>query len=478
VTDGSSTRLQFLRKPQPIDEFVAETSLMIGAVVKSTFGGRFVHEIAGVKPVRDWLLKNVFLARTICFIVGAPGGGKTFLTLDWVMSMVWAAVDPAAPKEWFGRKVKPSGVIYIAGEGQEDFTIRMQGWLLSKGLPLTTRLPLYLIPKAVDLRSNDEAAKKLIAEVGDVTKVMQAEWGCSPAVIIVDTFNKALAGGDDTKSEHVGTLFKHAELIRDATGASVIPIHHTAKNSKTKGPRGHSSITGDNDAEIFVEKGEGGAPNTWTITRCKGAPVGDSHEFRLRRIPIGKDEDREDITTCIVAPGGKVESFDAADMRAGEEAARTGKPNMTADGRFILPTNAMTAMRVLHRLVEVERAKPDRAMPPIEARVPYGHVAVTQEQWFDEITRSMPGYIALKEDGSNKAEVDKHRDKCRKARDAAAQKFEQKGLVGLDQGWIWRTTRRVAGIDRPEVDRYAPKASGPSDDEMGLDADAENLLMK
>lgn len=444
---------------------------MLGPLIRSSFNGRFVHEFAGIKPHRDWLLKNVFLARSFCLVVGAPASGKSFLMLDLAMLMALACVDPTSPKEWFGRKFKTCGVIYIAGEGQEDFIVRIQAWFLSRGLPLDTRLPFYLIPKAIDLRTSDESAKKLIAEIADVSKVMEVEWGAKPSVIIVDTFNKALAGGDDTKPEHVGALIRNCDMIREHTGAAVWAVHHTAKNSKTHSPRGHGSVTGDNDGEIFVEGPDGEAPNTWMVERAKGAPRGDSHEFRLRSIAVGLDEERDEITSCYIAPGAKVHSAEDLRMRDAAEAARTGKPNMTADGRYILQTNALTCMRVLDRLVRAEKAKPDRAMPLPDVRVPYDHIGVSLEQWFDEIVRSMPGYVEPMADEANRAAVDKHRDKCRKARDAAAQKFEQKGLAGVDRGWIWRTTRRVAGVDRSEADEYAPKPSGQTAEQLGITAD-------
>ena len=466
-------------RAQPVEQFAAEVGPNIGPQIKSEFRGRFIHEFASLKPFRDWLLKGVFLAKTFCLVIGAPGSGKSFLALDLALTMALAAVDPTAPREWFGRRIKPCGVIYLAAEGGDDFTIRVQAWLLAKGLPADFKLPMFLIPTAVDLRSSEDNARKLSTEINNVAQVMRLQFNCDVGVLFIDTFNRVLAGGDDTSPEHVGRLIRNFDILREATGAAVIAIHHTSKNSKTNDPRGHSSIRADNDGEIFVTKGEQGAPNCWTVTRAKGAPGGDRFEYRLRSLIVGRDEnEREEITSCIVAPGGMVASQEAFEQRDAAEAARTGRPNMTLDGRYILPTVALNAMRALDKLVKAEAAKanaldknghPLRLLPPDDVRVPHGAVAVKAEDWFEEIVRTRPDYIEPTD--TNKAEVAKLRDRARQTRNGAVEKFTEKGLVGVDKGWIWRTGRRVAGVDRPERDEFAPRKSGPTPEQLGITDD-------
>ena len=295
--------LPFGFRAQTGEEFEAETVAMLGSTVRSGYGGRFSHEFTGGVPKRDWLLKNVFYARSFCLIIGEPGSGKSFLALDLALSMALAVVDPTAPREWFGRKFKPCGVIYIAAEGQEDFIIRIHAWFRNRGLPANTQIPFYLIPKAVDLRTSSEAAEKLVSEFADVAAVMRAQWGCEIGVAFADTFNRMLAGGDDSKPEHVGALIRNCDMIRAEAGLAVFAVHHTAKNSTNRTPRGHGSITGDNDGEIFVTAAAEGAPNSWTVTRAKGAARGDRFEFRLRPVEIGRDEDHE--ADCAAARTGR-----------------------------------------------------------------------------------------------------------------------------------------------------------------------------
>ena len=400
----------------------------------SKFGGKFVYELTGIKPVRDWLLKSVFLARTFFLIVGEAGCGKSFLALDFVMQRALAVVDRNAPREWFGRKVKPGATVYIAAEGQEDFVIRIHAWYAAKGLAPETKIPVYLIPTTVDLRSSDADAKKLIEEIKAIQEVCRREFQCDVDLTVVDTFNRALAGGDDSKPDHVGALIRNCSTVREATGVAVCAIHHTPRGASRA--RGHSSVTADNDGEIFVSPAQNGAPNEWVVTRSKASAKGDRHEFRLRSVEVGRDEDMEPVTSCFVAPGAHEGSIEGAEMRDAALAAQTRKPTMTADGRSILGGNLTIVMRALHELIEREGE-----MPLPDVRAPHGRKVSTLKKWLDEIVRAMPG------DDKDDA---KFRDKCRKARDAGAVALRNRGIIGMDGDHVWRTSKRVAMVDKPE----------------------------
>jgi hypothetical protein len=83
-------------------------------------------------------------------------------------------------------------------------------------------------------------------------------------------------------------------------------------------------------------------------------------------------------------------------------------------------------------------------------RAPHGRNVTTQKAWLDEVVRAIPGDD--KEDA-------KFRDKCRKARDAGAILLRNRGIIGMDGDYVWRTSKRVAMIDKPE----APEPERPSE---------------
>jgi hypothetical protein len=443
-------------------EFAAESAAYFAPPpLVSKFNGFFVHERVGTPPKREWILKNVFLAKTFFLIVGQPGCGKSFLALDFAMARAIAAVDPSRPQEWCGRKFKPGATVYIAGEGQDDFLIRQYAWLDHNAVPRETRLPIFVIPTAVDLRSSDEIAKALIAEIKAVDAICQSEFNCTVDLCIVDTFNKSLAGGDDAKPEHVGAFIRHAALIREETGCAVGAIHHTPLGAQRA--RGHGSITADNDGEIFVSPAEDGAPNNWKITRNKAGPSGARFDFRLTKQVVGRDEDGDEISSCVCRFVGAEASIEDSEMRDAAMMYKTGKPTVTADGRAILGGNLTLALRALQSCID-ERG---RQAPP-NIRAPHARLCVTETEWLDEICRIRPGY-----DENDP----KSKDAARKMRDNASTAAQNRGLIGADNKWVWRTERRVASIDRPQFSEHsAPfsKSGGrnsANDDKNSIDID-------
>ena len=408
----------------------------------SKFGGAFVHEIAGQKKTRDWLIKGAVLAKTFSLIIGAPGCGKSFLILDYALTAALCAVRPEMKPEWFGRKIKPCGVVYVSAEGQEDFVFRIQAWLEDNRVD-ANKLPFYLIPTAVDLCTTTEGARSLAEEIKTKSQEAEAEFGVPFSVVIIDTVSRALAGGDENSPAAMGAFVKNCGAIKDQCGIAVIGIHHTPMGSDRA--RGHSSLHGATDAEIIVTKAEDGQPNRWKIGRSKCGPTGAYHEFRLRRHDLGTDEDGDPVTSCVVSWLGGEPSHEEAELRDNAELRKTGKPQFTPDGRAILGDNLTASMQALQNALDKQGE-----FPPHDIRAPHGRVAVKLKTWLEEMVRLLPGDD--KEDA-------KFRDRCRKARDAASLRLHSRGIIGLDGDWVWRTERRIASVDKPDFSAAEPQSS-------------------
>jgi hypothetical protein len=92
-------------------------------------------------------------------------------------------------------------------------------------------------------------------------------------------------------------------------------------------------------------------------------------------------------------------------------------------------------------LAAVRAAHPDRRLDALmierlRQRPHHGRQIVAQ--WLDEIVRGMPG---------EEKDTPKFRDRCRKARDAAALRLRSRGVIGMDGDYVWRTNRRIASVD-------------------------------
>ena len=62
------------------------------------------------RPPRQWLIPAILPKEGIALLYGPPGCGKSFLTMNWSLSI-------ASGRQWLGHPVLQGPVAYIAGEG-------------------------------------------------------------------------------------------------------------------------------------------------------------------------------------------------------------------------------------------------------------------------------------------------------------------------------------------------------------------------
>ncbi len=283
---------------QPFDDFEREALALMRPPFKSAFGATWMHDVGASKPTRNWLVKNLILAKSFGIIYGPPGSGKSFLTSDLMLS---AAVNGMADQQetWFGYRLRKFGVIYIVAEGREDFEIRLHAWRAENNIPRDVVVPFVFLPTSIDMRSSDADTMKLAAEIKALDVQMRERCGVGVGAVVIDTVARALAGGNENASEVMGGFVINCGKLQDAVGAAVIGVHHGGKEGG-KGPRGHEALHGAADFEIEVAPAADGNPNAWSLRKLKAGPAGANHRFRLKQLRVGVDEDGDPITSCVV----------------------------------------------------------------------------------------------------------------------------------------------------------------------------------
>lgn len=259
---------------------------------RSRFRAVWFRDIDQKPPEREWIVKGVLPSRGFSLVYGEPGCGKSFLMLDMGLMTALAARE-AAEHYWFGHRIKPAGVIYIAGEGQDDFKLRMQAWRQRREILPGEDLPFVLLPTRIDLRTRDGEVKPLIDEI----KAHAASMRAGQLLVVVDTVSRALAAGDENSPVDMGGFVENCGVIERETLAQVAGVHHVPKGGTT--PRGHGSLLGAVDIAIDVVKPEEGN-NSWSVRKSKVGPEGGSHAFSLDSVELGIDRDGDAITTCVV----------------------------------------------------------------------------------------------------------------------------------------------------------------------------------
>jgi putative DNA primase/helicase len=327
-------------------------------------------------PSRDYFLKGLISPGEMSIWVGAPKCGKSFLLL-------YVAYMLSLGRSVFGRRVKPTKVLYVAAEGEGGIAKRVRA-LRNKYGPSAN---FHFIAQPIDLLRNG----------GHKLEVIDAATAVGAQLIVVDTLNRALAGGDENSPQDMGTFVTNASDIKHHTGAHVAIIHHGTKASNGSTPRGHGSLEGADDALIEVAKLEDGS-RVATVIHTKDDADGMRWGFKLDVVELGTDDDGDPITTLIV-----VES-------AGPPDRNERKPKPSADQQV--------ALQCLERVMRDEATT---------ATVGDNHEArpvVTEIAWRRE-------YYSVAKPGETQ---DSKSQAFRRAVDG----LQAKGIIASQDGFVWR----------------------------------------
>lgn len=188
-------------------------------------------------PLRfDWLIEDMLEIGTLALLVGEEGSFKSFIAIDMALCV-------ATGRPWHEHKVKQGAVLYVPGEGRQGVIRRMWAWCDQYGCSPEN---LYVADRPMNLL-NQEDVKSVQLALSE-----RDDW----ALIVLDTLNRNLSGGDENSSQVMGAAVGSADLLRECTRATILLIHHTPLEGRSKGnirPRGHSLLAAAADT-IFTTR--------------------------------------------------------------------------------------------------------------------------------------------------------------------------------------------------------------------------------
>jgi hypothetical protein len=267
-------------------ERVAETELR-----KQKF--KFLTPGQLVKQQRvGWRVLDVIPKKGLVVMWGAPGSGKSFAAFD-----IGASI--ARGIKYHGKRTKQGLVLIIAAEG--DLTSRTMAYMNEHGLKDGELDNLLVMQRSVNMLDRDADMLDLLETINEIVD----STGKELALLVVDTLNRVMPGGNENASEDMGAVISNAKLIEDAFKCAVMFVHHSGKD-ETKGSRGHSSLKGAMDAEISIIRNED--IRTFRIEKQKeGMDYYDLFNFKLKTVDLGAmrdfDEDaelHERLTSCVI----------------------------------------------------------------------------------------------------------------------------------------------------------------------------------
>ena len=187
-----------------------------------------IYDLPPPKPlIHAWLYRE-----TLAVLYGPPKKGKTFVAIDIAMAV-------ATGSGWAGGDVEAGNVLYCLGEGLSGLGRRMKAWRTHHHIDEKANL---WITGSVPQLSSPEDVAQLLNDLGDIR----------PDLIVIDTLARAAIGVEENSSKEMGMVIAGAELIKEHTGACVLLVHHTGKDTE-RGLRGSSALAGAIDSGIQVE---------------------------------------------------------------------------------------------------------------------------------------------------------------------------------------------------------------------------------
>lgn len=243
-----------------------------------------VDEFSSQPSPISWLVKHWIQDRALIMVHGPSGGGKTFVVLDWMLSIA------STRTEWYGHKINHGPIVYLAGEGHHGLRARIAAWKHDRGIG---HIEMWLSRHGCDLNTTE-----------GYHKVLQAirNLGVSPRAIVVDTLHRFLAG-DENSAQDAKTMLDSCAALMEEFDCSVILVHHTGVSEEAQHrARGSSAWRGALDIEVSVVPAKNDNPLELVQRKSKDSELALPLYFNLRSvvIPGWLDEDGEPVTSAVI----------------------------------------------------------------------------------------------------------------------------------------------------------------------------------
>jgi len=274
-----------LARPDAAEAAAAVTTDAVEALLAEMLTPDQIKE----RPPRRYLIKELINLNSITWIIGAPGSRKSFVALDM-------AGHVAAGREWQGRKVTQGSVVIIAAEGGPGMGERIKAWEIEHGvMPGTVRT----LPRPIQ-----------VADFAAWAVLVEACRRLAPVMVIVDTQARSTVGLEENSAKDMGIVVDALSAIERATGAAVVPIHHTGRNGGDA--RGSSALDGAQDTELKVVACTEALTGELRVEKQKDLREVEPIPLRFKIHKVGIDMDGDPLTSLALADPTPWDAAEAA----------------------------------------------------------------------------------------------------------------------------------------------------------------------
>jgi AAA domain len=204
-----------------------------------------VAELASDELAERWLVEQLWCARSVGVIGGAPKCAKTWLGLDVALSV-------ATGTPCLGKYTVPEPgpvLVYLAEDALPAVRERIDGMARHRGLDLD-QVEVYVITAPV-LRPDQDR---------DRARLWETVRRLRPRLLVLDPLVR-LHGIDENHAGDVAELLGYFRWLQRQLGLSVLLVHHTRKNAGDgvaagQGLRGSGDIHAFGDSNLYLRRTE------------------------------------------------------------------------------------------------------------------------------------------------------------------------------------------------------------------------------
>jgi hypothetical protein len=266
------------------------------------------------RPEPSYLIDGILPAGSNVMLYGPSGGGKSFLALDWALTLAsWKS-------SWMGRAVlNPGPVVYVAAEGLASLRLRIRAWMHHNQCD-AREADIAFVERAVQLLESADPPALLQAVEEEVYAARR--WQGGPAMIVLDTLARCMIGADENSVKDVSRAIASIDYLRQRTEATVLLVHHSQKHGELE--RGSSALRAAQDTMMSLRSAGG-------VLLLESTKVKDGPPLERTSLALQPVLESCVITSCQLAPAAAgLKSKQRECLVALDRVAMAGAATLTA----------------------------------------------------------------------------------------------------------------------------------------------------
>jgi hypothetical protein len=237
-------------------------------------------------PRPKWLIEDFVAEKSTTMIYGPWGLGKSFMTLDMVLTATTGG-------EWYGRKVeRPLKTLFIVAEGAAWWYRRLLAYERERG-PVDREMMLW-IAQPVNLWNS-------ASEMHQLEEILTEH---QPDVMVIDTWVRCSSafGMNEDKATDTAMVYNKIDYLRDKYHVAPVLVHHPTKSGGARG-------SGNQEASVervisLLEVKE--SKTMFDVVDEKGNHTEPFPTFRMRFENVDMGDLSEGLTSAVVRHEGLV----------------------------------------------------------------------------------------------------------------------------------------------------------------------------